>query len=697
MKHIKFLPVLKTYSLIILLLIQFLFFSSCEINEPTIPNWDLNLSLPLFDTTYTLMDIIEKDSTNLKPDYTQQGLIIYSSREKIESLETKDKLNVDDFSKRASEVIGSIKIDNDSSKAEVGFDWLQQSLPPGQSSSVLPEFDNNVNSNLESLENFELLKVESGTIKIRIFNHFTEQVTFVINGLVLRNVSNNDVVLQTNAQIEVPPNSFTEFPDLTFNSNTIVSNQLKVETIVSSTGSNGNIIQIPLKTFTVYVTIKDLLVTEARAKIPNQDPVIIDSSLIIDENSPQPTKFKNIKIERGVLDISLTNNLDVDANVSLEVFNLKNPSNSIFTINKLVSRKSVTKFVDNLSLSDYSLVSLNNLPDNQVFYKFTFNIIPSNDYRTIKNSDSFEAYVEFNSLKIKEFDGIIKPTSLDETRSSIKLDSENIQNKFSFAQINFNKPIIELRIKSSEAAKFNFKLTGRIEAKSLNRQSNILNFNENTLNKIVITENDSIVRLNSDSLSNFFKKFSNLPDSLIFTVGGILNTQYQEIIINNNTTIKGDAVIEFPLNVGISDAIYTDTLKLDFSDDTKENIRNLNTGELNFSITNGLPVTISFTGKLYDNSDRFLMYFPPKQSNLDTVISVSGSETDENGVVVFKTLNNIKIKMTREEADLLSQAKCMKIVGRLHTSRANNLPVKFRVYDDIKLNSFGTINYHIKP
>jgi len=670
---------------------------SCEINEPTLPNWDMNLSIPLFDTTYTMLDVIEKDSTILKPDYTQQGLIVYSKSEQIETIQTKDKLTIEDFSTSSLTTIGSIKINDDSSKADVGFEWMQQILPPGQTSTVFPEFDRPVSSQLDDFDNFESIKIESGTIQIKIQNHFPDFITFTIKGLTIKNVITNEIILQTNTQLNIPPNSIVEFPPLSFNPDVLIKNQLKFETIVSTTGSNGNVVQIPLKTFTIFVKTTNLVASEARAKIPAQNPVTIDSNLVIDENSPKPTKFKTIKIESGILNITLKNNLDIDANVYLEIPNLKSPTNSNFIINKLVTRKSIVKFVDNVSLSDYSLVSLDNNPTNKINYKFTFNTLPSNDYRTIKKSDSFEADVYFGSISIKEFDGIIKPTVLEERRSSVKLDSEDLQKTFSFSQIYFNKPIIELRLKSSPNTKLNIKITGRLEGKNSKGEISVINFNQNTLSTTTITERDSILRFNPDSLTNFFKKFSRLPDSIIFYAGGILNEKYQQVIVSNTTTLTGSSSFELPLDIGISDANYIDSLKLDFSDDTRKNIRNLNTGELNFSIANGLPVSLSFTGKIYDENNNFLMYFPPKQSNQDTVISINGAITDANGNVVSKSNNNIKLILSYGDSDLLAKAKYMRVLVKLNTSRSNNLPVKFRVSDDFKIRSYGTVNYRVKP
>ncbi|MFA4923230.1 MAG: hypothetical protein WC557_03460, partial [Ignavibacteriaceae bacterium] len=460
---------------IFLLPVLILFMQSCGIQSPTAPSWDVALNLPLVDTTYSILDMIKKDTSIVKPDYTRQGLLVYSTVKDVEKIEVSDKLTVDGFSTNTSKAIGSISIDGESTTANVGFDWSQQGLTPGTQIVVLPENNRAVSSNLSTITQFQSAKFESGTIIIEIKNNFENDVTLTINGLTIKNSATNEIVAQTTAQLVVPPNSFKSFPAISLNTDVTVKNQLKFETTVSISGSNGNLVAIPQTAFSVTTKFSNLSVSEATANIPQQNPVVIDGSLVMDESSAQPTKFKTVKIATGKLDITLKNNLDVGANVTIEIANLKNSSNVDFSVSKTILRKATTKFVDNVSLTDYSLVSLDNNPTNKINYKVTFTSQASSDYRTIKKTDDFQATVDFSSLVIKEFDGVVKPTVLDETRSAINLDTKDLQKEFGFTQINFNKPLIELHLVPSAGAKINFKINGRLEAQnSLGEKSTLL-------------------------------------------------------------------------------------------------------------------------------------------------------------------------------------------------------------------------------
>ncbi len=683
--------------LLFTLLVSISLMQSCGIKSPTAPTWDVSLNLPLVDTTYSILDMIKKDSSIVKPDYTKNGLLVYSTVKDVEKIEVSDKLKVDGFSTNTSKQIGTISINGDSTKADIGFNWSQQGLTPGTQVPILAENNRPVSAELSPINQFQSAKFESGSINITIKNNFAQHCTLTVNGLTIKNSATNEIVAQTTASLVVPPNSTKSFPAVSFNTNVTVKNQLKFETTVSISGSGTNLVAIPQTAFSVTTKFSTLSVAEASAKIPQQNPVVIDSSITMDAVSAQPTKFKTIKIATGRLNITLVNNLDVDANVVMEIANMKTPANVKYTVSKTILRKSTTKFVDNISLTDYSFVSLDNNPTNKVSYKVTFTSQGSTDYRTIKKTDDFKATVDFSALGIKEFTGLVKPTALDETRSAINLDTKDLQAKFGFGQINFNKPLIELHLAPSAGAKLNFKINGRLEAQNSIGQKNTLNLNANTMDKTTITEADTVIKLNADSVSNFFKKFSRLPDSIFVFAGGTLNSNYQSVTVTNTSFVSGSSKIEFPLDLGISDGLFTDSVKMDFDADKQKRIRDLNTSDMNLILSNGLAASFTFTGKLYDSSNKFLMYFPPKHSDQDTAITVSGGVTDANGNVITKTNQTVTVKIAAGESDLIARAKYMRILIKLNTSRSTNLPVKFKTKDDIRISSFGGVNYHVNP
>ncbi len=136
---------------------------------------------------------------------------------------------------------------------------------------------------------------------------------------------------------------------------------------------------------------------------------------------------------------------------------------------------------------------------------------------------------------------------------------------------------------------------------------------------------------------------------------------------------------------------------MDFDADKQKNIKDLNSSDLSLILSNGLAVSFTFTGKMYDSTNTLLMYFPPKHSDQDTMVTVAGGVTDANGNVIARTTQTVKVKIAPGESDLIARAKYMRILVKLNTSRSSNLPVKFKTKDDIRIISFGGVNYHVNP
>jgi hypothetical protein len=202
-------------------------------------------------------------------------------------------------------------------------------------------------------------------------------------------------------------------------------------------------------------------------------------------------------------------------------------------------------------------------------------------------------------------------------------------------------------------------------------------------------------------MSNFFKQFKHLPDSIIVNVGGVLNPDYGTVSLTNQNNISGSSNIELPFNVGILGGQVADSVNIDLSQDDRNKIKDLNSIAAGIKITNGIPVALSFRGKLFDENNNFLMNFPPKHSDQDTVINIAGAVTDNTGNVTTKTNTTNKISLvsnqTVSETTLLSKAKYMRIYLNISTTRSNNQPVIFKTTNDLNITIYGSTDYQVKP
>jgi hypothetical protein len=203
-------------------------------------------------------------------------------------------------------------------------------------------------------------------------------------------------------------------------------------------------------------------------------------------------------------------------------------------------------------------------------------------------------------------------------------------------------------------------------------------------------------------MSTFFKQFTHLPDSIIVNVGGTLNPDYGTISMTNQNNISGSSDIEIPLIVGIAGGLVSDSVSIDLSQDDRNKIKDLNSMSASVNITNGIPIALSFSGKLFDENNKFLMNFPPKHSDQDTVINIAGAVTDNNGNVTTKTASTSSFSLisnqTMNETTLLSSAKYLRIYLNINTTNGtNNRPVILKTTNDINITLFGSTDYQVKP
>lgn len=685
---------MKQVKLFAALIITALLFS-CSINEPNMPQWDVSLNLPIAKKNYSLMDLLEK-SSDLKYYKDGSNLLYFSQEKSIDQIELKDKLKIDAVNKSASETIGSISIASDSVTADIGFSWISSSIKPGTQAVVPPLSDVPVSINTDVLDEFLSVKLDGGTIDLSITNQFPSPVSLTIRNIVLKNASGSEVVAQYSGSTTIPAKESRTIKAIPITKGIFIKNQLTLECLVSTNGSNGTPVTIPQNSFSVKAKFVNLSVVEAQAKIPAQDPVVIDNSIMIDEGKQQPTRYSNIKIETGSLTIKLTNNLDVDATLTLTINNLKNPSGQTFTEIRSIARKQAITLFNNYSLKDYSLISPNGVPTNGIMYKISLQTKASSDFRTVKSTDGISSVIELSNLQLKEFTGYLEPKVVSPERSAISLDLQDLKDKLQFQQINLRNPFVQLRLKTN--AQFEFKIDGRIEGRNSLGQKSILGLNSQTLNTTLISPSDSVLTINSDSLSLFFKKFSRFPDSLIVFVGGTLNPNYfKTVSLKSTDKITGRSIFELPMDFGISNAQITDSVAVDLSNDERDQIKDVNSIETGLALTNGLPASLSFTGKLYDQNNNFLTYFPPKYSDQDTVLTFNGAATDASGNVSVKTKQTKTVKALKTEVDKIAKAKYMRVRLTLNTSGSGNSPVRFRTTDDLLIHAFGSTNYRVKP
>ncbi|MGK9476775.1 hypothetical protein [Melioribacter sp. OK-6-Me] len=672
---------LQIISLITLLI------TGCNINNPVAPRWDVSATIPIVNKEYLMSELIEDESENLfhYNEGINKDVIYFSESHKIDRIKFEDRLKIDRFSKTITEEIGILKIESDTVHGYISSSEL--GLNPSSRVVVPPATNKKVYSDLSEPGNFLQARFKNGSFDLIIRNNFTSDVNITISNISLTNIEDGNIIASHTGEITIPPSQSAYLSNLKINTGIYVKNRLKLETILSTSGSNGKAVQIPENFLTVTAITKNLEVTEATAKFPEQDFITVNGKIKIGEKNE---RISRAVISNGTLDLKLTNNTELDAEIHYRFDNLKTGEGKIFEGSAFIASSKSQYLFDNKSLAGYTLDAGSTLLE-ELSYTINYRIISDNKYKTIKSSDNAKADLAFSELTFEEFKGYIAPFEFDPERTSFSFDVG--KDKIDFKELFLSNPIISLKLNTT--AEIKFLLNGKLKLYMPDGTVKNFNLNDKTLNTNLITPSTDRIYLNGDSISAFIEKFNAIPDSAVIEISGTVNPYFEYLSVKSSDYIEGELQAEIPLDFSLQYGEYSDSIDLDLTEDERDLLKDVKYLEANLIVENGLPVNMSLTGKLYDAAGNFLTYFPPAEFQ-DTIITIKGATTDNKGFATSPAEVNIKVMIDSTASAKIASAEYMRIKINFGTN-SESKPVKVRSSDTIKIRAFGVSKYNIEP
>ena len=148
--------------------------------------------------------------------------------------------------------------------------------------------------------------------------------------------------------------------------------------------------------------------------------------------------------------------------------------------------------------------------------------------------------------------------------------------------------------------------------------------------------------------------------------------------------------------LAIKQTSFSDTLKLDISQDNRDNIVNGKGVSATIDIQNAIPLNSWIKVTLEDSLYKPLFVISKSTSGADS-INFPGASVDANGNVLNPALSSTTISLDSNQIKLLAQkAYIVKLSVTVETTGSNNAPVIVRAKDWIKLNAYGKVTYRIK-
>lgn len=376
--------------------------------SPKAPTWDVNFTLPLSDYTYKFSKL---ESSNLHAD--EEGIFHITYHAALEQISFATELELDPAEPITfSQIIGEITINSPGSQEipRVTLNEMTGGLYSewqGTQVAAIPSLTlPTIEKELPAFEDFDKAIIKQGTIEVTVKNN---TIIYLGNPLTVTIESRKpDIPFKKVVRLDIPIPPGGQQSQAIDIAGSALSNEMRVTVEGSSIGSNGQPVIIDLESYyTVAVSISELQVLEAQAKIPQQNFQMSNAS-VLDEK----IQVRGASIKSGGLTIDLNNRLPVDANVTVRIPALTQDGNQFER--ELYLRADTPGQITFIDLNNYvigdftgqtTLTSLEyNLSVSTIDTRYDNNPDP---FATIAASDFVEASVALDALTFYRLKGNI--------------------------------------------------------------------------------------------------------------------------------------------------------------------------------------------------------------------------------------------------------------------------------------------------
>lgn len=676
-KRVKF----SCFGLVIFFLLSAV---NCNLRKPVAPVWDLQVNFPIVNRPYAIDSLIRKDTSLFKINPTN-GLLTYSYSQPAASDSVGDKINMKPAQPPQFKIaVGTIPFRDFS----FGIDIPNPGIPSG----IIPPGDlPPISIEMPSSDQFDYLEFETGVIRLTVTN--STPITISFDSIRFIDRDNHRFVFDIGSVPPLQSRSGQSILD-----GKIVRLPLTLDTVRSRTPGSSTPVTIPDPILRIRLEFQNLIINSARAKIPPTDVYRIDSSKFVIDSSPSPTKLKIARFKSGAVNLKIRNNFDVTTNVLLSLPQLYNRNTQQpFSINRIITRND--SLVIPVNLYNYEFRSA--APTETLTYTASIRQLGSEgdtmQFRTFSRTDELVASLQIlpppqDVFILSYAEGVLKPTLLSfDTLLNIKLGDvptifsiDSLRLPDATFVLNLSTPNIPIQIGGS------IKLDDSIKYSITIPQTNLA---ASSTTPVTISGADVV-----SSLSRYVTANKTLPNSFKLSTNATINPFYVVGSISSSDKIGGNISFEIPSNIGIKGGVFRDTLQLgDEKNDNGETveldsllINRLQSGFINFTLSNGIPLGTRISIKLLDANRLFIQNLPGTGP-----VQVSSALVGVDGFASQAVQSKFSVAMNKSELDNLNKAK-FAVLEIVFNTPDPSPSVKFRNSDKMNVRVFGTFNYRIE-
>lgn len=392
-------------------------------------------------------------------------------------------------------------------------------------------------------------------------------------------------------------------------------------------------------------------------------------------------KIDSAYFKKGSITLEINNNSSQEAGFEFEFPGFKSPDGETLVMARQIpSNQSRTVSADFSSYS-YSSAGQDNNDELMVNLKV----------QSSAPGESASVDISISETQFEYVRGVIPSLNMESLRNALEVpleeDIKTFRDKLNVRDPEINFSAIyntQLTEKTFEVELEKVKVIGVREvneSKSLTAKDG-----GDNLGTFLIQDKIFNHKFNNDN-SNLSEFIRFLPDTIILGADVAMNPE------NKTGSARIDDTLEFNLSfragsyLNLDNVLYSDTIEIDWDDDTRDYIDNGRAGDFVLELTNNIPIEVMskmhFCGFEYEN------FF-------DKDFAIEGAEVDDNGFSLNPAENSINITLDSTEIDQVSKAQFIIFDWEFSTTN-NDKDVAIRSKDWLKMRSYCTIKYHLVP
>lgn len=568
-------------------------------------NMDVQLAIPLINSTTTLSDLLPDDD-HIHIDDDNFIRIVYRD-ENFTTVNSDSLLDVENQPHSIQSMeLGAIEIDDYEDAFRMTILQLSENIedtvlgsnfPAGVEYSIehgsayfppIPQQSAGYYSR-PGPDAFQYVYVETGIISIELYNEMPVEITHI--SMTLMNTVDSSLI--GNFYFNNVPINQSQSYEINVELDTIHSDLMMFVDILELEGSGTNPFNedtyVPLnydQGVDVTVITRDMIVKEGLVRFPEKEGP--SDTIIVDLQFDNGMELTYMDVIEGDFAYSFESSVKTEIHLDVEIPSLKNSLGEMFTYSILVSNtENIGEQFNSYPIDGYSFDLSNAANKLEVYYSTTTVPTPdSQDHVVFSEHDTVRVSIGIDNMEFSYIEGYFGEVERQINESQLDLDFSALQKIATGIQI--ETPLLTFFADNTMGIPFeiNLNLSGINSGEVVDLNGPPLQIPANQLsNSIYNKDNSQLVDLIALS-----------PEQMIYS-GSAISNPLGNLGVPNfiapGTGLEIGFEMDLPFHLRIEDAEMRDTLSLDFesivSEGSTDDLDLVESVALHFNVENGFP------------------------------------------------------------------------------------------------------------